>query len=114
MIENKYYLFLGIIRRAGKLAVGYDSVIESLRKAKAVIIAEDASERLRDRMSKRCANENVKVINFGMSEKYAKALGLKAPVVLAVLDRNFSDALNEKFGDGVLFGGEINGEGKSL
>ena len=105
-IKDKYYNFLGIVKRAGKLAAGYDPVKENLKKAKLIILAEDASEKLKEKMLRRCTEHHIELICYGNSEQYGRALGMKNSVILAILDKNFSKALKNKFGFEVLIGGE--------
>jgi len=46
MLENRIYSFLGLARKANKLAAGYESCERLLKagKAELVIVAEDASQ----------------------------------------------------------------------
>ncbi len=113
-IKSKYYHFLGICKRAGELISGYDSVTDTFDKVQLIIIAEDASDRVKERIELRCKQNQVPLIIYGSSIEYGKALGTKPTVLLAVLDKNFTKALMSKFGNGILFGGEQFGKNKSL
>ena len=50
--EDKIYGLIGLAARARKLAYGYDSVVELIKKnkAKLVIVAKDASEKTKNNM----------------------------------------------------------------
>ncbi len=110
ILENRYYNFLGIAKRAGKIVAGHAIVVENISSAALVILADNASERTKRKIIKLCQDQQKELVCYGKSGDYAQALGSKAPVVLAILDKSFSNALMNKFGFGVLFGGERIGE----
>ena len=93
--------FLGLSRRAGKLSIGHDSVIESIVKDKAelVILASDASERLKNEIKHAATygNRNIPVIEspYLMSDYY-NGIGKKS-AVFSVTDKSFKEKLETMF-----------------
>ena len=74
MISDNLSGFLGLCRKAGKMSLGHDAVVTSVkkRKAKLVITCCDASDRLKNEMKDECSfdNRNIKYIDapFCMKE----------------------------------------------
>ncbi|MBO7179332.1 MAG: ribosomal L7Ae/L30e/S12e/Gadd45 family protein [Clostridia bacterium] len=93
--------FLGLSRRAGKLAIGHDSVIESIVKDKSelLILACDASERLKNEIKHAATygNRNIPVIEspFLMADYY-NGIGKKS-AVFSVTDKSFKEKLETMF-----------------
>ena len=98
-MQNKYMSMLGLARRAGRLSMGHDTVLDSIKKNKSelIIFSCDISQRLIDEIS--AASERymkalpcVK-ISESMEEIHI-ALGYKAGVI-SVNDTNFANRLLE-------------------
>ena len=95
--------FLGLSRRAGKLACGHDAVIESIVKSKAelIILASDASPRLKKEIKHAATfgDRNIPVIEcqFLMQDFY-QGIGKKS-AVLSVTDKSFKEKLETMFGE---------------
>ncbi len=95
--------FLGLCRRAGKLCCGHDAVIESVVKDKAelVILASDASERLKNeiRHAATYGDKNIEVIEsaFLMQDFYS-GIGKKS-AVFSVIDKSFKEKIKTMFGE---------------
>ena len=95
--------FLGLARRAGKLCCGHDAVIESIVKDKAelVILAHDASERLKNEI-KHAANydnKNIDVIECEfLMQDFFSGIGKKS-AVFSVTDKSFKEKLKTMFGE---------------
>ncbi len=93
--------FLGLSRKAGKLSIGHDSVIESIVKDKAelLILASDASERLKNEIKHAATygNRNIPVIEspFLMADYY-NGIGKKS-AVFSVTDKSFKEKLETMF-----------------
>lgn len=99
MNDKKYLSMLGMARRAGKLSMGHDTAMKSLKskKAQLIVFASDISPRLVeefDRASNRfCPDIACIMVDETINELY-KALGYKAGVI-SVNDKNFSNRINE-------------------
>ena len=98
MIE-KILPLLGFARRAGRLSLGHDAVIQSVVKnrAKLCLASESASSRLRGELEHACAynGKNIPffVLPCGM-EELSKAVGQKVSVV-SVDDEGFAAAIQK-------------------
>lgn len=96
-MNDRILSLLGLCRRAGKLTMGNDTVIESVlnRKAKLVIAASDLSKRTAKGIFAASHENNVKVLEINRTkEQMGSALG-KYCAVVAVLDSGFAKKLTE-------------------
>lgn len=97
MPSEKILSMMGLARRAGKLSMGHDMALQALikKKAKAVIICQDASPRLIKEFKAFLENNNIDVplfvIKFTMDEIHF-SLGYKA-AVMTIDDVNFSNKI---------------------
>lgn len=99
----KFLNMLGLCRRAGKLFLGHDAVMDCIVRKKAflVILAADSSERLKNevRVTAERSGINIKILLTAFSmEEIGLAVG-KYAAVLAVTDKNFASRLTELFGE---------------
>ena len=103
-MNNKMLSLLGIARRAGRLSLGHDAVIQSIveNRAKLCICAEDASQRLQNEVAHACGFDN-KNIPFCVpecsAEQLSKAVGQKVSV-LSVDDEGFAAAITKTTEEG--------------
>lgn len=93
-MPKKYLSMLGMARRAGRLAMGHDMAMGSLRehKAQLIVFASDISKRLTEEfeLAKQKHYPELEMIKIDETiEELHKALGYKAGVI-AVNDSNFS------------------------
>lgn len=106
MEQNKALRLLGLATRAGKIAFGTESVIETIqnKKAKIVLVAEDAADRTK-RNIKRVSEENhINVRIYGTIETLSKSIGKENKAVICVKDINFANEILK-----IIDGGEIIG-----
>lgn len=102
--------FLGLCRRASKLACGHDAVIESIVKNKSelIILSSDASPRLKNEIKHAASykDRNIPVIEsqFLMQDFY-QGIGKKS-AVFSVTDKSFKEKLETLFGE-VKYGSKI-------
>lgn len=90
---------IGLARRAGKLSMGHDMALESLkkRKAKLIVFCSDVSPRLINEFEKK--NSNVPIIKSDITmDEVHFSVGKKVGV-MTVDDENFSKRLIELFND---------------
>ena len=89
---NKVLGILGLAKRAGALAIGTNSVLESVRKGKAllVLIASDASSNTQKQLMDKASFRNVPVqtLPFDMTE-LGHAIGKDHTVAVAILQEGF-------------------------
>lgn len=93
---EKIFGMLGLARRAGKLIYGSDAAVNAVRsgKAKAVILAADASDRTKKLMSNKCASFETPLFEVEAGcEELGKKLGKSGISVLGISDINFAKAI---------------------
>ena len=80
--------FLGLSRKAGKLQIGHDSVIESIVKDKSelLILASDASERLKNEI------KQLKELQKSQSNRKSRKKQDVSPVKISAIDESIVDA----------------------
>lgn len=94
-MNNKILSLMGLCRRAGRMTIGNDSVIDSInrRTARLVIIADDVSERTKKGIVRAAAENNVKVISINENkDEISDAVG-KFCAVLSIEDSGFAKKL---------------------
>ncbi len=94
---DKLLNFLGICRRAGKLAVGNDVVIDAVRggEAKLVMLCSDISPNTEKKLRKTIDESGVRILRLNRSkEELGFAIG-KFAAVTAATDKGFADKLCE-------------------
>lgn len=67
------------------------------KKAKLVVITEDASEKTRKNMQYVCQKNNVKIIIFGKKDKLSHIIGKDNKVVIALKEKNIADEIEKRF-----------------
>ncbi|MBR3988482.1 MAG: ribosomal L7Ae/L30e/S12e/Gadd45 family protein [Clostridia bacterium] len=94
-MNDKFLNFLGLCRRAGKMKIGCDTVIESveLKNAKLVLMASDISENTKKKVISALNGINCEILNYNKDE-LSFALG-KTCAVLSVEDEGFAKKLSE-------------------
>jgi ribosomal protein L7Ae-like RNA K-turn-binding protein len=92
LIPQSLRLMLGLCQRAGKLASGDMAVEQTLKKGKArlLILAEDVSERTRERFLWLAERAQVPCYQAGTREELGEALGKPHRAVVAVQSEEFT------------------------
>ena len=95
--------FLGICRKAGRLACGHDAVVETLKNSQSrlVMLASDASPRLVRETEFECSRDGrgVPVLKTACTmDDFAAGIG-KRSAVYSVTDEGFANKLKQKFGE---------------
>ena len=94
---NKLLSLLGLAKKAGRLSLGHDAVLEAIgkNKAKLILLAADASERLEREVTREVtfqkSNATIRRIEETMAE-IGRALPNKVGVV-SVNDTSFATAM---------------------
>ncbi len=106
MINKKILGLIGLSAKAGKISFGSDSVEEQIKKKKIklVIIAEDSSERTKDKFKKLSEDNDVSYIIVGKMEELSKAIGKSNKAIIGIKDLNLSKEIQK-----ISNGGEIIG-----
>ncbi len=89
------------LQKHGKIAFGADSVENSIKKrtVKLVILAEDSSDRTKDKFKKICEQFHIPMIQIADIETLSKAIGKKNKAILGIQDINLSKEI-EKINNG--------------
>ena len=101
MMPNKLTGLLGLARRAGALSLGHDAAEGALLggKAKLCILAEDASERLKEEMTRTAQRANTAIACTPYSKiELSKSIGTKPIAVFTVDDEGFASAIEKLTG----------------
>lgn len=97
MISDSLRGMLGLCRRAGKMSLGHDAVITSIKKRKAqlVITCCDTSERLKREMQDECSydNRNIKYIDVSFNMKELSLCINARAGVISIDDSSFAEKL---------------------
>ncbi len=91
MLCQKLTGLLGICRKAGKMAIGFDPMLEVVRAGKAagVVTAADSSPKTYKEVCYHCEKAGIPVVSLPLTqEELGRAIGRKA-VVAAILDDGF-------------------------
>ncbi len=92
-------MFLGLMRRAGKLQAGEAGTGQAAREGEArlILLADDASDNARKRAEGFAARAGVPLFCLPASkDELAKALGVTGGAMFAVCDEGFARALRGK------------------
>ena len=106
MINNKIYGLIGLARRAAKISFGTESSMDSIkkRKAKLVIVAEDAADRTKKNFKIECEKNKLPIRIFGTIESLSTAIGQRNKAVITINDENFSKEIIKKIDGGEIIG----------
>ena len=106
MINNKILGLIGLAMKAGKVCFGADSVEENIekRKVKLVIIANDSSERTKNRFIDKCKTYNIQIIIDSNIDDLSKTIGKENKAIIGIKDINFANSIQEKYNGGDIIG----------
>lgn len=104
--QNKVLGLIGLSAKAGKIEYGADAVEEAIKrkKAKLVIVAEDAADRTKENFKFLCNKSNIYYVIFGEKEIISKAIGKNNKAIIAIKDKNLSNEIYK-----IICGGEAIG-----
>ena len=103
MTNKKILGLIGLSARARKISFGADSVETQAKKGKVklFIIAEDASERTKDKFNKLAIQCNIPIIIHGSIEELSKAIGKNNKAIVCIKDNNFATAIKNILMEGI-------------
>lgn len=101
MSESRIYSFIGLARKAGKVAAGDYAVESAIKRGRAVcvILADDASPNTEKKYLGICGAKGVPIIRFGARQRLGEILGKEMYSVIALTDKNFSARIEEMIHD---------------
>ena len=81
--------------KAGKIAYGTDMCLEKIKfnKAKILIVAEDASNNTKEKLTRICEEKKIALYEYGSKEELSMAIGKANKTVIAILDVNFAKSI---------------------
>ncbi len=91
-MEQKFYSFLGLARRAGKVLLGYDMLERYKGKIYAAVTASDAAERTIRNIERLCADVECVSCDCTKAE-LGKLLGVREVSVAAITDKGFAEQI---------------------
>ncbi|MFC0214381.1 YlxQ family RNA-binding protein [Paenibacillus chartarius] len=94
-MNHKFFNYLGLAMRAGKLVTGDETVLKAVRSgnAKLVIMATDASGNMQKKYRDKCGSYQVPLLEFGSRAELGSSIGKDERVLLAVTDEGFARML---------------------
>ena len=106
MVNKKILGLIGLSAKAGKICFGSDSVEMQIKKKKInlVIIAENSSERTKDKFKKISQENGIPYIIIGEIDELSKAIGKSNKAIIGIKDLNLSKEIQK-----INNGGEIIG-----
>ena len=98
MQPDKLRGMLGLAKRAGRIVIGQDAVLDAVRKGAATplaLSAADASARTVKQLTDKCTTYGVPCRTLPLTSiEFGAALGKEAPIsTAAVTDRGFAEAI---------------------
>lgn len=95
MINNRIYSIVGLAMKAGKIGFGADMCEEKIKNKKAylVLLAEDLSEKTKDRFIKLASLYNINIVIFGEIDLLSQSIGKSNKGVFTILDEGFSNKI---------------------
>ena len=97
-MQDKILSIISLAAKAGKMVGGEFSVEKAVKekKAKLVIVSEEASDNTRKKFTNMCSFYKVPVYFYGTKEQLGHYMGKEFRASVAVLDDGFKDALEKK------------------
>ena len=105
MTNKKILGLLGLASRARQITCGADSTLSEIQKnkVKLVVIAEDASERTKNKFLETCKTFNIPIILHGSIEELSKAIGKQNKAIIGIKENNIAIEIEK------LNRGDVNG-----
>lgn len=96
-MKSKFLSYLGLSMRAGKLAMGDEGVLKSIRsgEAKLVIVAEDASENTKKKYKDKCHSYRVPLMECCNRTELGRSIGKEERVIIAVTDSGLAKLIRK-------------------
>lgn len=106
MIDKKMLGLIGLAARARKICFGADSVELQIKKKKVyvVIIAENSSDRTKEKFEKICKEHSIPIIIKGEIEVLSKAIGKSNKAMIGIEDINLANEIQKINNGGELIG----------
>ncbi len=98
-MDNQIKGTLGLCARARKLSTG-STLIEDIRKQRVffVIIATDASDNTKKKISDKCKFYNIEYVEKYQSEEISNAIGKANRMAVGIMDKGFYAKIKKEMG----------------
>lgn len=85
------------LQKHGKISFGADSVENAIKKkiVKLVIVAEDSSDRTKDKFNRICGEWNIPIIQTADIETLSKVIGKHNKAIIGIHDINLSKEIQK-------------------
>jgi len=99
---NKFFQFLGIAKKAGKIVSGYNKCEDAIthRKVYLLIISEEVSENTKNKFNNYCLKYKIPVLSGSSKEDMGNYIGSSEINLIGISDKKIADQLiklwNEK------------------
>ncbi|HBL35490.1 MAG TPA: 50S ribosomal protein L7 [Firmicutes bacterium] len=95
---NNLLNFLGIARKAGKLALGYTATSLALKKGAVtiVILATDLSPHTKEKIERLCRKDQIRLYSVAKQEELGRAVGKTSQAVIGVLSPEIAKAIENQ------------------
>lgn len=99
---NKFFNFLGLIRKSGNLVMGYNKCeeIRNKRNVYLFIISNDASESTRKKFKNHCISKNISLIEDFTKEELGYPIGRDEMKILAITDKSMAEKVKSLYEEG--------------
>lgn len=89
---NKFYSFIGLAKKAGKIVGGEVAVVNAIQKKTAclVLVASDASDNTKKKFNNSANYYHFKIAEVGSKEELGQAIGEEFRAVICVTDLGFA------------------------
>ena len=97
-MKNKLLSYMGFARKSGNLVSGSNTCSITMKKGKVklLLIAEDASDNTKDKMTSEAKARGVCVMIYGDGEEMSHAVGESGRTVFGITDGNFAHVIKEE------------------
>lgn len=98
MKEQKILSYIGISRKAGFCTVGTELTADGIRscRVRLAVLASDASENTKKRITNACAYHKIPLITALDSERLGKISGRSAPIsAVGITDKGLCEAIEK-------------------
>jgi len=98
MLSNKLSGYLGFAAKSRKLQTGYNTnlLLIEKRRVKLLIVAEDASQNTKKKMTQKCKVKEIDYRIFGTKEDLSQITGRRESSTFAITDDNFSKVIKDE------------------
>lgn len=92
---NRIYSMIGLAMKAGKVGFGADMCEEKIKNGNAylIILAEDMSDKTKDKFIKLASLYNINIVIFGEIDLLSKCIGKSNKGVFTILDEGFGNKI---------------------